>query len=102
MGRVLLGAQSYLMLIGACNPMLCQIWVFRWCDYGHIGMGLWTDTQHMGYVLKPGEARVRPLDLGLMTSLSDRSVLTVLAAVSGRRRAETPRLGGRSFSSPCH
>ena len=29
-GRVLLGAQAYLMLIGACNPMLCPIWGFRY------------------------------------------------------------------------
>ena len=28
-GRVLLGAQAYPMLIGACNPMLCPIWGFR-------------------------------------------------------------------------
>ena len=28
-GRVLLGAQSYRVLVGACNPMLCQIWGFR-------------------------------------------------------------------------
>ena len=28
-GRVLLGAQAYLMLIGACNPMLCPIRGFR-------------------------------------------------------------------------
>ena len=28
-GRVLLGAQAYLVLIGACNPMICPIWGFR-------------------------------------------------------------------------
>ena len=28
-GRVLLGVQAYLMLIGACNPMLCPIWGFQ-------------------------------------------------------------------------
>ena len=31
---------------------------FLWCDFGHIGMGLWTDTQHMGYVLADGEEGV--------------------------------------------
>ena len=28
-GRALLGAQAYPMLIGACNPMLCPIWGYR-------------------------------------------------------------------------
>ena len=26
-----------------------------WTDFGIIAMGLWTDTQHLGYVLRRGE-----------------------------------------------
>lgn len=29
--------------------------VMVWCDYSHIEMGMWTDIQHMRYVLEPGE-----------------------------------------------
>lgn len=29
---------------------------FLWCDLGLIVMNLWTDTQHMGYVLREGES----------------------------------------------
>ena len=28
-----------------------------WCDFGVTGMRLNTDTQHMGYLLKPGETQ---------------------------------------------
>ena len=28
---------------------------FLWCDFGIISMGLWTDSQHVGYVLRSGE-----------------------------------------------
>lgn len=48
-----------------------------WCDYGHIGMDLWTDTQHMGYVLKPGETQV-PAGLAAGLSLSNKAQDAVL------------------------
>ena len=35
-GRVLLGAQAYLVLIGACNPVLCPIWGFRYAWAGKL------------------------------------------------------------------
>ena len=36
-------------------PVVIQRGDVLHCDYGLVGMGLATDTQHMAYVLKPGE-----------------------------------------------
>jgi len=48
-----------------------------WCDFGHIGMGLWTDTQHMGYVLKESETEV-PQGLAQGLVLSNKAQDSVL------------------------
>ena len=34
---------------------------FLWCDFGIIAMGLWTDTQHLGYVPTPRNFLEQPL-----------------------------------------
>lgn len=39
-------------------PVVIQRGDVLHCDYGLVGMGLATDTQHMAYVLKPGEKDV--------------------------------------------
>jgi hypothetical protein len=43
----------------------------------HIGAGLWTDTQHMGYVLAPGETSV-PAGIAAGLAASNRAQDAVL------------------------
>ena len=62
MSRALLGAQSYLMLIGACNPMLCQIWGFRFCTLHEFRLGSLTNLDlSFCSLLDPGDASLAEL-----------------------------------------
>jgi Xaa-Pro aminopeptidase len=47
-------------------PVVIQRGDVLHCDYGLVGMGLATDTQHMAYVLKPGE---KDVPLGIQAAL---------------------------------
>eukprot|EP00040_Diaphanoeca_grandis_P017312 m.90078 g.90078 ORF g.90078 m.90078 type:complete len:463 (+) comp26363_c0_seq1:154-1542(+) len=49
-----------------------------WCDFGHIGMGLWTDTQHMGYVLNENEEDI-PAGLVQGFALSNKAQDSVIS-----------------------
>ena len=81
-----------------------------WCDFGVTGLRLNTDTQHLGYVLKPGEADAPAgLKLALATSnrLQDivldelrpgRSGNEVLAAARARMR--DAGIDGTIYSHP--
>jgi Xaa-Pro aminopeptidase len=80
------------------------------CDFGVTALGLNTDTQHMGYVLKPGETDV---PAGLQKALANSNRLQditveelkpgrtgneVLKAVLARMRAE--KIDGTEYSHP--
>jgi Xaa-Pro aminopeptidase len=44
--------------IPSTGPVVIQPGDLLWTDFGTIAMNLHTDTQHLGYVLKPGEKEV--------------------------------------------
>jgi Xaa-Pro aminopeptidase len=81
-----------------------------WCDFGVTGLRLNTDTQHMGYVLRPGEteppaglqaalARANRLqDIVVAELRPGRSGNEVLAAALARMRAEG--IDGTVYSHP--
>ncbi len=53
------------------GPLVIQPGDLLWTDFGTIAMNLHTDTQHLGYVLKPGETEV-PAGLKLCMLESNR------------------------------
>ena len=81
-----------------------------WVDFGLVAMGLHTDTQHMGYVLRPGETEP-PAGLQACMAASNRlQDITMAEMKPGRTgnealkaaRAEMTRLGidGTIFTHP--
>src|SRR2546428_10054151 len=84
--------------------------LFRSCDFGITALGLNTDTQHMGYVLRPGERDVpEGLKLALRNSNRLQDILLaemrpgrtgneVLAAALGQMRAA--RITGTNYTTP--
>lgn len=80
------------------------------CDYGLVGMGMATDTQHMAYVLKPGETDVpagikaalvntnRMQDILLAEMKPGRTGNAVLAAAIAKMKAE--KINGTFYTHP--
>lgn len=80
------------------------------CDFGVTAMGLNTDTQHMGYVLRPGETDVpagikralansnRLQDLTIDELRPGRTGNAILASILSRMRAE--KIEGTVYSHP--
>lgn len=80
------------------------------CDYGLVGMGMATDTQHMAYVLKPGETDVpagikaalantnRMQDILLAEMQPGRTGNEVLAAAIAKMKAE--KINGTFYTHP--
>ncbi|WP_396215244.1 M24 family metallopeptidase [Gemmatimonas sp.] len=95
-------------LVGV-NPTILKGDVLH-CDFGVTALGLNTDTQHMGYVLKDGETEVpaglrkalansnRLQDLTLEELKPGRTGNDVLKAVLARMRAE--KIDGTEYSHP--
>ena len=55
------------------GPTVIQPGDLLWTDFGLVAMNLHTDTQHLGYVLKPGETGRMTLEL----SLRDKSLRAI-------------------------
>ena len=81
-----------------------------WCDFGVTGLRLNTDTQHLGYVLKPGESDA-PDGLKLALATSNRLQDIVLAELrpgrsgnevlaSARARMREAGIDGTIYSHP--
>ncbi len=93
----------------AANPVILPGDVLH-CDFGITALGLNTDTQHMGYVLRPGEtdapaglrkalaASNRLQDITVAELRTGRTGNEVLAAALGRMRSEG--IGGTVYSHP--
>lgn len=83
---------------------------FLWCDFGIIAMGLWTDTQHVGYVLRDGETQPpagltagvrksnRMQDLMLQEMIPGRTGNEVLASVVAAMDSEN--IEGTIYTHP--
>lgn len=81
-----------------------------WTDFGAVAMGLHTDTQHLGYVLKPGETDV-PEGLKMCMAASNRMQDIQLeemipgrtgneALLAARARLEEEGINGTLYSHP--
>jgi hypothetical protein len=91
------------------NPVIMPGDVLH-CDFGVTAMGLNTDTQHMGYVLRPGETDApagikralansnRLQDLTIAELRPGRSGNAILASVLARMRSE--KIDGTVYSHP--
>ncbi len=66
------------------GPVVIQPGDVLWTDFGVVFMGLHTDTQHMGYVLRPGETEV-PAGLRQCLANSNRLQDIVLAEMEPGR-----------------
>jgi len=92
------------------GPVVIQPGDLLWTDFGTVAMNLHTDTQHLGYVLSPGETEA-PAGLRQCMSASNRMQDIVLAEMEvgrtgneilalARARMEDEGITGTIYSHP--